>query len=296
MKKYKIILIIFVLATFSVGIWYFVDAKSMQEISFSEVEAGFEDVHEELSLEEDVDESLSPSLEEIVIPSSLTTRASRWAYFWKDFTTEEKEKYENFTRPPGPLHVGIQVGPWKNTEVCSELAGLKRNGSGAVGGGKTEVDTVLIIARKVEALLEARGVVVDLLPATVPSRYVADAFVSIHADGNSNSAVSGFKIASPQTDFSGKSSTLASELRDSYEEATKLDTDDNVTRRMSAYYAFNWRRYLHTVHPMTPAVIVETGFMTSPTDRAIIVSNPDKAAKGIADGIMNFLAKSVSQD
>gem|GEM_PF-6910029 len=38
---------------------------------------------------------------------------------------------------------------------------------------------------------------------------------------------------------------------------------------------------------MTPAVIVETGFMTSPTDRAIIVSKPGVAAKGIADGVLS---------
>ncbi len=50
-----------------------------------------------------------------------------------------------------------------------------------------EADVVLEIAKKVKTSLEAKGVVVDLLPATIPIDYFADAFISIHADGNNNS-------------------------------------------------------------------------------------------------------------
>ncbi len=269
---------------------------------FTETEAGFEDSvdtanHPDESLG-DASEATSStsSYQNIPEPISAITQffsgRSRWASYWREFSESEKKYYESFKRSAGPAYVGIQVGHWKNSEVPEELSGLKRSGGGAQGGGKTEVETVLIIAQKVKALLEAKGVVVDLLPATVPADYFADAFVSIHADGNSNTSVSGFKIASPQRDFSGKSVSLVSNIYDSYEEATGLIRDNNVTRRMSGYYAFNWRRYEHALSPLTPAAIVETGFMTSPTDRKVIVSNPDKSAKGIADGILKFLSDS----
>lgn len=284
MKTSSIIISAVVFLILSFGVWYFVDAKIFVAQSFTDTEAGFEDAQDAV-MEQEV---LLPDMLPDEIPQ---TRGARWAYYWKEFTPAEQRVYGIVNRNAEPLRVGIQVGHWKNSEVPEELDGLKRNGGGASGGGKTEVDTVLVIARKVQVLLESKGVVVDLIPATVPPDYLADAFVSIHADGNANPSVSGFKIASPQRDFSGKSLSLVEELNSAYAKETKLAQDSNITRRMSGYYAFNWRRYVHTVHPMTPAVIVETGFMTSPTDRTVIVTNPDKSARGIANGIINFLQK-----
>ena len=74
-----------------------------------------------------------------------------------------------------------------------------------------------------------------------------------------------------------------------YEKATGLDIDNNVSHNMRGYYAFNWRRYEHAVHPMAAAVILEAGFLTSPNDRNILINNPDKAASGIANAILQFL-------
>lgn len=196
---------------------------------------------------------------------------------------------ENWQRPQGPVRVAIQAGHWKNSEVPEELDGLKRNGGGAVGGGLTEQEVVLEIAEQVTELLKEYDLTVDLLPTTVPPGYVADAFISIHADGNLDTSVSGFKIASPWRDYSEKSETLEKLLYETYADATNLATDPSISRRMRGYYAFNWRRYDHAIHPMTPAVIIETGFLTSPSDRRIIVQSPDLAARGIADGIIAFL-------
>lgn len=278
----------------SLGIFYFSTREfTIAETAtqqFSDAEVGFEDVEDEFPYSED--EITRPNLPTPPLPEFLESlgRHGRWAYWWKEFSTEEKRYYESLKRKDGPARVGIQIGHWKNSEVPDELEGLKRNGGGASGGGKYEVDVVLQIGQKVKSLLEARGVIVDLLPATVPEKYIADAFVSIHADGNVNSSVSGFKIASPQRDFSGRSVILMETLYETYAKETGLKTDKNITRRMSGYYAFNWRRYKHTVSPITPAVIVETGFLTNPTDRKIIVDNQDKSAKGIADGILKFLS------
>lgn len=212
-----------------------------------------------------------------------------WGAYWEEFSEEEARFYGSFVRPPGPPRVGLQPGHWRVSEVPEELEGLQRSGSGAEGGGITEAAAALEIARRVQALLEVQGVLVDLLPAAIPPSYVADAFVSIHADGSTSSSVSGFKISGPRQDFSGHAGTLEEALYESYEETTGFRRDPNVTRRMSGYYAFNWRRYEHALHPMTPAVIVETGFMTNAGDRRIIVENPEIAARGIAEGVMSFL-------
>lgn len=193
-------------------------------------------------------------------------------------------------RPPGPLRVGVQVGHLANDQVPAELSGLTRNGAGATAAGYNERDTVAVIAELVAAELTAAGIVVDVLPATVPPGYEADAFVSIHADGNANTRVRGFKIAGPRRDYSGRSAALVESLAAAYAAATELPQDPQITRRMSAYYAFNWPRYEHAVHPFTPAAIVETGFLSNPTDRAVLVNQPDAVAAGIAAGIQDFLA------
>ena len=222
------------------------------------------------------------------IPEPTLNGRIRWSVYWEDMTSEEIAVYGNFKRPSGPKRVGIQAGHWKLSEVPEELDGLQ-DSNGARGGGYSEQETVLEIARRTKKLLEAKGIVIDLLPATVPVDYVADAFVSIHADGSSTGYASGFKVSGPRRDFSGKSEALVDALYESYGAATNMRRDPNITRRMSGYYAFNWRRYDHALHPMTPAAIIETGFMTNAEDRTIIVARPDIAARGIADGIVAFL-------
>ncbi len=193
-------------------------------------------------------------------------------------------------RPASPLpwRVGVQIGHYENNTVPPELTGLLGN-TGATWGALTEADINAPIVDGIIRYLEAEGVTVDRLPATVPPGYLADAFISVHADGNPNPSVNGFKIAGPRRDYSGRSAALVTALTQTYGAASGLVYDDNVTRRMTAYYAFNWPRYEHAVHPQTPAAIVETGFLTSAVDRAVIVSDPDRVARGIAEGIIQFL-------
>jgi N-acetylmuramoyl-L-alanine amidase len=40
---------------------------------------------------------------------------------------------------------------------------------------------------------------------------------------------------------------------------------------------------------MTASVILETGFLTSPGDRELIVDQPELSAEGLADGIVSYL-------
>jgi N-acetylmuramoyl-L-alanine amidase len=196
-------------------------------------------------------------------------------------------QYAVWKRPPGQLRIALQAGHWKAAEAPDEQAGLRTNGTR--GGGKAEWEVNLAIARKTAALLEAEGYAVEILPTTIPPGYWADVFVSIHADGNANSSVSGYRAAAPRRDRTGRAAELADLLTSTYGEATGLPHYPTITRRMRSYYAFNSRRYDHALHPMTVGVILETGFLTSPRDRRVIVDGQDRAARGIADAVIAFL-------
>ncbi|MBY0310320.1 N-acetylmuramoyl-L-alanine amidase [Patescibacteria group bacterium] len=141
---------------------------------------------------------------------------TRWAAYWEPMTPEEESVYGPRERLPGPPRVGIQVGHWQREALPEELNGLTGS-SGANAGGYTEEEVNIMVAREVVKLLTAAGVEVDLLPVAIPIDYRADAFISIHADGSSNTAVSGFKFAPPRTDFSGRAGELVAALYASYE-------------------------------------------------------------------------------
>jgi len=197
---------------------------------------------------------------------------------------------KDWKRPQGPAKVGLQVGHWKNDELPEELSQLIGN-TGASGGGKTEAEVNLAIAQETARILEESGVLVDILPATVPISYWADVFIAIHADGSTDSSTSGYKIAAPWRDFSGNAASLVTHLETEYETATILEKDPNITRNMRGYYAFSWWRYEHAIHPMTTAAIVETGFLTSAFDRKLIVDKPEVPAGAIAQGVINYLSE-----
>jgi len=77
-------------------------------------------------------------------------------------------------------------------------------------------------------------------------------------------------------------------LERAYAESTGLRRLADITRRMSSYYAFNYRRYEHALHPMTIGMILETGFLSSASDREIILNDPERSARGIVDAIVAF--------
>lgn len=195
---------------------------------------------------------------------------------------------KTWKRPEGSPRVGLQVGHWKNEAVPDELHRLRGN-TGANGGGLDEWEVNMQIAQETGALLESRGITVDILSATVPHYYWADVFVAIHADGSEDITKSGFKAATPRRDLSKKADILLKSIETSYAESTGLTIDPNITRNMKGYYAFSYWRYEHAVHPMTTSLILETGFLTNPQDRRIIVNQSELSARGLADGILNFL-------
>jgi len=190
--------------------------------------------------------------------------------------------------PPGPKRVGIQAGHWLRQEVPWELHYLDFGGS---GGGRQEWEVTLDLAERARQQLAAAGVQVDVLPVAVPEHYLAHAFVAIHADASVHPAWRGFKIARP--DFSAipeVDDQLVAALDMEYAEATSFPRDlDHISSSMRQYYAFNSRRYCHSVAPGVPQAIIETGYLTSAEDREVLFDDPDIAAHGITAGILRFL-------
>jgi N-acetylmuramoyl-L-alanine amidase len=193
-------------------------------------------------------------------------------------------------RPPitdSPRRVAIQAGHWRVSEAPAEFPNLRFSGGAAIDG-VTEVDIALDMAERVAEILRARGYTVDLLPATVPPSYLADVFVSLHADGDVTRTVRGFKIAHG-TYRSPYDALLVEQLYEHYAAGTGLPTHERITADMTDYYAFAWFRYVHALAPHTAAAILEMGFLSHSADRAVLVNEPDRVAGAIAEGIIRFL-------
>ena len=188
--------------------------------------------------------------------------------------------------PEGPVRIALQAGHWRADEAPRELSGLKRNGTRWKETPEWEVN--LEIVQRAGAILEEMGYVVDILPAVVPPAYRAHLFIAVHADGSNDPNASGYRVAAPRGDATGRASQVASLLAQSYGEATGIPRLSTVTRRMRNYYAFNFQRYEHALHPMTIAVILETGFLTSSKDRRVIMNDPERAARGIVEAVTAF--------
>jgi N-acetylmuramoyl-L-alanine amidase len=205
-------------------------------------------------------------------------------YRWPDYTPALPRNLA------GPLRVGVQAGHWRIDELPGELSRL-RSSTGARWGSYREVDANLEIARRVVAHLRKAGVEAELLPATVPPGYRADAFVAVHADGAARSSVRGWKASTPWR-ASDASRQLLDALASTYSRFTGLPEDRyGTTYNMRGYYAFSPHRFRHAIHPSTPAVIIETGFVTVAEDRAVVFGQPESVALGISTGILRFLAR-----
>ncbi|MGW8267056.1 MAG: N-acetylmuramoyl-L-alanine amidase family protein [Longimicrobiales bacterium] len=228
-------------------------------------------------------EVVEPPQERVRRPDSTRRSSRRW----------RRNRYpgpiptpEEWKPPEGPVRIALQAGHWKADEAPPELSGLRDNGTR--WEGKPEWEANVEIAQRAGALLEELGYEVDILPAVVPPGYRAHLFISIHADGSTDPKMSGYRVSAPRRDATGRASGFADLLQESYGEKTGLTRIPTVTHRMQNYYAFNFRRYEHALHPMTIGVILETGFLTSPVDRGVIIDDPERAARGIVEAVKAF--------
>lgn len=189
--------------------------------------------------------------------------------------------------PSGPRRVGIQAGHWKMAEVPDEMARMAGQ-TGTSAAGFVEWQVNLDIAGRVAKRLRSEFIDVDILPATVPEGYLADAFVSLHADGDRTGNDRGFKAAhgSRRGPYEPR---LVTAIIEEYGRATGLPWLPGVSRNMTGYYAFAWGRFRSAVAPHVPAAILEMGFLTHADDRAMLVGQPDRIADGVSRGILRFL-------
>lgn len=201
-----------------------------------------------------------------------------WVYGLGEGTTFEL--VANTVRESNGMRVGLQVGHWRNWEAGPPLS---RN-SGASGGGKTEAEVNIAIARETAALLEQMGYAVDILPTAIPRGYAADAVVAIHADGGPSNRRGFFSDTPAKSPVAGAEARLSNLIDQEYATATGLTRVYRSTVNTKRYYGYS------RVTAKTPMVIVETGFLTNAADREIIVGRPDLAARGLANGIDSFLS------
>lgn len=174
---------------------------------------------------------------------------------------------------PSPPKVGIVAGHWQSDAgaVCED--------------GLQEVTINLDVASRVVAILQHEGYDAELLPefSDKLDGYVADVFVSIHADSCIFPEASGFKVARVAASaIPDEEDHLVACLIQEYGDSTGLTFHKNsITFDMIDYHAFN------EIDPDTPGAIIELGFMGA--DRALLTENAYEIAQGVARGIACFL-------
>lgn len=156
--------------------------------------------------------------------------------------------------------------------------------------GLTEAEINFAVAELVVRNLRGRGYTVDLLDEFDPrlDDYQAAALVSIHANTckDFGQVVSGYLIAAAaaRASMRGPDEILVDCITRYYGLSTGLDRRDGVTIDMTDYHTFR------EIHPLTPAAIIELGFMFS--DRPVLTGKQEELARGITDGVLCFLEPS----
>jgi N-acetylmuramoyl-L-alanine amidase len=169
------------------------------------------------------------------------------------------------------------------------------------GGASGEAEVVLAIARKTRTLLLQRGYRVAMTRTGPTFRYgnggnVARAqfcnrrgaklMLRIHADGSASASSRGLSTLYPARrrgwtdDIDRASFRAARAVQDATVAATGA-RDLGLVRR-SDLTGFNWAN--------VPAILVETGFMTNPTERRLLQSSAYqlKVARGLTRGVAAF--------
>ena len=169
------------------------------------------------------------------------------------------------------------------------------------GGASGEAAVALAIAKKTRALLLQRGYRVamtrtgpvfsygtggNVARAQFCNRRHAKLMLRIHADGSASSSSHGIATLYPAfhrgwTDDIYESSLRAARLVQRATVSITRARDLDLVRR-SDLTGFNWAN--------VPAILVETGFMTNPTERRLLQSNGYqwKVARGLTAGVSTF--------
>lgn len=157
---------------------------------------------------------------------------------------------------------------------------------GAIRNGINEKDITLDISKRVVSLLEKKGYVVKMTRTndtyvslqdrvTISENFKPDIFVSIHVNSSNSESPTGLETHY----YKDNSLKLAKNIH-----ASMLNNINSKDRGLfkSRFYVIN--------HTTAPAVLVEIGFISSPVERAQLVSESRKqaTAKAIAEGIYEY--------
>ena len=160
---------------------------------------------------------------------------------------------------------------------------------GATRNNVYEKDIVLDMSKRVEKLLTKKGYIVKMTrkdDATVSLQervdfsesIQPDVYVSIHVNSSNSDAPTGIETHY----YKDNSLELAK-----YVHASMLNNVNAKDRGLfkSKFYVIN--------HTTSPAILVETGFISNPSERAQLVTESRKnaTAKAIAEGIDEYLKK-----
>ena len=194
-----------------------------------------------------------------------------------------------------PPAVGRQVEPIGPGSKVMKI----KDGGGASG----EAGVALAVARRTRSLLLARGYRVamtrtgptfrygtggNIARAQFCNRRHAALMVRIHADGSQNTSLHGISTLVPAwhrgwtNDIYGPSLRAGRMLQRALVSATGA-ADRGLVRR-SDLTGFNWAN--------VPAVLVEAGFLSNPTERRLLHSGAyqQRLAVGLTAGIASFIA------
>ena len=175
------------------------------------------------------------------------------------------------------------------------LSGHRGKDSGAVCEDEygypeiQEVDINFAVTQRVVAKLKADNFAVDLLDENDPrlDNYQGTALISIHANTcyDFGELVSGYIVAKAEARPDVGNDTLLREcVAINFGTLVPLERSFVLTVDMTNYHVFR------TIHPLTPAVILEMGYMLA--DREVLENEPDLLAQAITNGIYCYLGVS----
>ena len=208
-----------------------------------------------------------------------------------------------------PGHTGAWTSAWGYRKVPDGAGGRKAcNSSGTASrGGYSEHAYNLAQAQALATVLRSRGATVKLTRtddhtrsdalcvnhrADLANRLDADAFVSIHADGNTNASHRGFHIIVSTAMHGGSRVAAASKRLAAGIRSAMASTGMPHSNYIGGGTAYSFRSDLGTLNfAERPAVMLEMGNMRNPTDAKLFASAAfrERAAEALADGITTFL-------
>ena len=179
---------------------------------------------------------------------------------------------------------------------------------GAVGHGVQEAECVLEICKLAAAMLRSQGVAIDMTRTGVPGPTVqarsdhlkrpgADCVISIHANAATDSSANGYEIF--VSAHNSKSRLLGELISDEYPGwvrgigPRKPPVKTRLTGSGEDYYYV----VRHPTSVGIPAVLVEVGFVTNPSDASVLASFWSRfaIAYAISRGILRWLGVDSNQ-